>query len=540
MAQETVLPVPQISSASDHLALLLRNVSKSFPGVHALDAVSFDVFPGEVHALLGENGAGKSTLIKIISGVYLPDTGDLEVDGQPVHFTHPGEAQAQGIATIYQEFSLYSDLTVAENIFAGYMPRSRFGTIDWRRASREAQLLLELLDVSDLDVNGRVGTLSVGNRQRVEIAKALSRKARILILDEPTAVLTQHDAERLFGVIRKLTTQKVAVIYISHRIDEIFALSNRVTVLRDGKVVGTKITKETAEEELIRMMVGRTLELGLSAHPDLPPSDRPVLLRANHLSRAPLLKDASIELRAGEIVGLAGLIGSGRSELAQAIFGIAPQDSGTIEVDGKSVKIRCPRNAIALGIAYVPEDRQRQGLVAAMTVGQNIGLPRIWKLVRGPFLDFQAEERLAVHYIDSLRIKTPTSRQLARNLSGGNQQKIVLAKWLAIKPRMLIVDEPTRGIDVGARAEIYRLLSSLARDDGMAILVISSDLPEVLRLSDRICVMREGRLVAEFDRRDATQESIVGAAIGRRSKSDTRKNPDQSVIMSGRSHSDLR
>ena len=540
MAQETVLPVPQISSASDHLALLLRNVSKSFPGVHALDAVSFDVFPGEVHALLGENGAGKSTLIKIISGVYLPDTGDLEVDGQPVHFTHPGEAQAQGIATIYQEFSLYSDLTVAENIFAGHMPRSRFGTIDWRRASREAQLLLELLDVSDLDVNGRVGTLSVGNRQRVEIAKALSRKARILILDEPTAVLTQHDAERLFGVIRKLTTQKVAVIYISHRIDEIFALSNRVTVLRDGKVVGTKITKETAEEELIRMMVGRTLELGLSAHPDLPPSDRPVLLRANHLSRAPLLKDASIELRAGEIVGLAGLIGSGRSELAQAIFGIAPQDSGTIEVDGKSVKIRCPRNAIALGIAYVPEDRQRQGLVAAMTVGQNIGLPRIWKLVRGPFLDFQAEERLAVHYIDSLRIKTPTSRQLARNLSGGNQQKIVLAKWLAIKPRMLIVDEPTRGIDVGARAEIYRLLSSLARDDGMAILVISSDLPEVLRLSDRICVMREGRLVAEFDRRDATQESIVGAAIGRRSKSDTRKNPDQSVIMSGRSHSDLR
>jgi ABC-type sugar transport system ATPase subunit len=534
MAQETVLPVPQISSASDHLALLLRNVSKSFPGVHALDAVSFDVFPGEVHALLGENGAGKSTLIKIISGVYLPDAGDLEVGGQPVHFTHPGEAQAQGIATIYQEFSLYSDLTVAENIFAGHMPRSRFGTIDWRRASREAQLLLKSLDAGDLDVNGRVGTLSVGNRQRVEIAKALSRKARILILDEPTAVLTQHDAERLFGVIRKLIIQKVAVIYISHRMDEIFALSNRVTVLRDGKMVGTKITKETAEEELIRMMVGRTLELDPSAHSDLPPSDRPVLLRATHLSRAPLLKDASIELRAGEIVGLAGLIGSGRSELAQAIFGIAPQDSGTIEVDGKSVKIQHPRNAIALGIAYVPEDRQRQGLVAAMTVSQNIGLPRIWKLVRGPFLDFQAEERLAVHYIDSLRIKTPTSRQLARNLSGGNQQKIVLAKWLAIKPRMLIVDEPTRGIDVGARAEIYRLLSSLARDDGMAILVISSDLPEVLRLSDRICVMREGRLVAEFDRRDATQESIVGAAIGRRSKSDTRKNPDQSVIMPGR------
>jgi ABC-type sugar transport system ATPase subunit len=265
------------------------------------------------------------------------------------------------------------------------------------------------------------------------------------------------------------------------------------------------------------MMVGRTLELDPSAHPDLPPGDRPVVLQAKNLSRAPLLKDANIELRSGESVGLAGLIGSGRSELAQAIFGVAPQDSGTVEVDGKLVRIHRPEDAIALGIAYVPEDRQRQGLVTAMTVGQNIGLTRIWKMVRGPFLDFQAEEKLATDYIGSLRIKTPHSRQLARNLSGGNQQKIVIAKWLATKPRILIVDEPTRGIDVGARAEIYRLLDSLARDDGLAILVISSDLPEVLRLSDRICVMREGRLVAEFNRRNATQELVGGAAIGQRS-----------------------
>jgi rhamnose transport system ATP-binding protein len=508
------------TSSPDKPALVLRDISKSFPGVRALDNVSFDVLPGEVHALLGENGAGKSTLIKIVSGVYPPNSGELEVDGQPAQFGSPGEAQAKGIATIYQEFSLYSELTVAENIFAGHMPRSAFGMIDWGNAAREAKILLESLDAADLDVNSRVGTLSVGNRQRVEIAKALSRKARILILDEPTAVLTQHDTERLFGVIRKLTVQNVAVIYITHRLDEIFILSNRVTVLRDGKMVGIKNTQDTNEAELIRMMVGRTLELDPSAHPDLPDADRPVVLRAKGLSRAPLLKDANIELRAGEIVGLAGLIGSGRSELAQAIFGVAPPDSGTVEVDGKPVRIRRPEDAIALGIAYVPEDRQRQGLVTAMTVSQNIGLTRVWKMVRGPFLDFDAEEMLATQYIGSLRIKTPSSRQLARNLSGGNQQKIVISKWLATKPRILIVDEPTRGIDVGARAEIYRLLDSLAREDGLAILVISSDLPEVLRLSDRICVMRAGRLVAEFNRRDATQEVVGGAAIGQRSAAD--------------------
>jgi rhamnose transport system ATP-binding protein len=523
MVQETPKSASS-TSPSGQAALTLRKVSKSFPGVRALDDVSFDVRPGEVHALLGENGAGKSTLIKIVSGVYPPDVGDLEVDGHAVRFSSPGEAQAKGIATIYQEFSLYSELTVAENIFAGHMPRSKIGTIDWAKAAREARVLLESLDAADLDVNSRVGTLSVGNRQRVEIAKALSRKAHILILDEPTAVLTQHDAERLFGVIRKLTAQNVAVIYISHRLDEIFTLSNRVTVLRDGKMVGMKITPETNEAELIRMMVGRTLELDPSAHTELPAGDRLTLLRARGLSRAPLLKDANIELRAGEIVGLAGLIGSGRSELAQAIFGVAPQDSGTVEVDGQLVRIHRPEDAIALGIAYVPEDRQRQGLVTAMTVGQNIGLTRIWQMVRGPFLDFQAEEKLATQYIDSLRIKTPSSRQLARNLSGGNQQKIVISKWLATRPRILIVDEPTRGIDVGARAEIYRLLDALAREDNLAILVISSDLPEVLRLSDRICVMRAGRLVAEFNRRDATQESVGAAAIGMRSSVDLNQN----------------
>ncbi|MBV8351679.1 MAG: sugar ABC transporter ATP-binding protein, partial [Verrucomicrobia bacterium] len=294
-----------------------------------------------------------------------------------------------------------------------------------------------------------------------------------------------------------------------------------VTVLRDGKLVGSRGAAETNETELIRMMVGRALAQEPSPHVGTVSASGPVILRAQNLARKPLLRDASIEIRKGEIVGLAGLIGSGRSELAQAIFGVAPPESGTIEVQGREVRIHRPEDAVALGIAYVPEDRQRQGLITAMTVGQNIGLTRLWQLMRGPFLDFQAEDRLASEYIETLRIRTPHSRQLVRNLSGGNQQKVVVAKWLATKPRLLIVDEPTRGIDVGARAEIHRLLDSLARDEGMAILVISSDLPEIFRISDRICVMREGYLVAEFPRRNATEEAILGAAIGQRSNGDS-------------------
>ena len=374
MVQE-ISPVSGPIGTSGPPALTLRNVSKTFPGVRALDGVSFDVWPGEVHALLGENGAGKSTLIKIVSGVYPPTSGEMEVDGKTVHFAHPREAQAHGIATIYQEFSLYPELTVAENIFSGNMPRTLGGfALDWDRAARDSATLLESLDAGDLSVRSRVGTLSVGNRQRVEIAKALSRKARILILDEPTAVLTQHDTERLYGVIHRLRAQKVAIVYISHRLNEIFALANRVTVLRDGKFIGVKPAAETNEGELIRMMVGRALELEPLPHLGKVAAAGPVILRVRNLARRPLLRNASLEVRAGEIVGLAGLVGSGRSELAQAVFGVAPPESGTIEIDGRSVNISRPEDAIALGIAYAPEDRQRQGLVVAMTVGENIGL----------------------------------------------------------------------------------------------------------------------------------------------------------------------
>jgi rhamnose transport system ATP-binding protein len=507
-------------------ALALKDVSKSFPGVRALNDVSFDVMPGEVHALLGENGAGKSTLIKIVSGVYPPTSGEMHVHGKPVQFAHPREAQAHGIATIYQEFSLYPELTVAENIFAGNMPRTFGGlALDWAAAERKAAGVLESLDATDLNVRARVGTLSVGNRQRVEIAKALSRQAQILILDEPTAVLTQHDTDRLYGIIHRLRAQKVALVYISHRLNEIFALADRVTVLRDGKFIGVKKAAETNEGELIRMMVGRALELEPTPHLANPAPAGKVVLRVRNLCRRPLLRDASLEVRAGEIVGLAGLVGSGRSELAQAVFGVAPPEAGTIEIDSKPVKIARPEEAIELGIAYAPEDRQRQGLVVAMTVAENIGLTRIWQLMRGPFLDFDAEELLAEQYIEALRIKTPTSHQVARNLSGGNQQKIVLGKWLATKPRLLIVDEPTRGIDVGARAEIHRLLDRLSREEKMAILVISSDLPEVLRLSDRVCVMREGCLVAEWARNKATQENVLAAAVGQQLNGETATPP---------------
>jgi rhamnose transport system ATP-binding protein len=401
--------------------------------------------------------------------------------------------------------------------------------LDWTRAARDASAVLESLDASDLNVRSRVGTLSVGNRQRVEIAKALSRQARILILDEPTAVLTAHDTERLFGIIRRLRAQKVAVVYISHRLNEIFTLADRVTVLRDGKLIGIRPAGETNESELIRMMVGRALELEPLPHLDSALPTGAVVLRARNLARRPLLRDASIEVRAGEIVGLAGLVGSGRSELAQAVFGVAPPESGTIEIDGRAAKISRPEDGMALGIAYAPEDRQRQGLVIAMTVAENIGLTRIWQLMRGPFVDLQAEDRLAEEYIGTLRIKTPDSHQVTRNLSGGNQQKIVLGKWLATKPRLLIVDEPTRGIDVGARAEIHRLLDRLAREENMAILVISSDLPEVLRLSDRIYVMREGYSVAEFARKNATQENILAAAVGQRANGESTPLQSQST-----------
>jgi len=495
-----------------HLAPLLavEGIEKSFPGVRALSGVSFEVAPGEVHALLGENGAGKSTLIKIISGVYQPDAGTIHVDGRPLRFESPDDARRAGIATIYQELLLFRDLSVAENIFMGHAPRSRGGWLDWTAMAAKTEALLASLEITDLRPGQIVGSLSVGNRQRVEILRALSQDAQLLIMDEPTAALTEYDVTRLFDLVRRLKSRGVGIIYISHRMDEIFQLADRVTVLRDGAHVGTRKVAETSSGELVQMMVGRRIE---SLFPKVEvPIGKPVL-EVRDLVRRPLTKGVSLTVRAGEIVGLAGLVGSGRSELAQTIFGATPAESGQILLSGKQVAVRSPGAARALGIAYVPEDRATQGLVRPMTVRENFSLASLAKVARFGFIDSAAETRLAEAGVNRFRVRAGSLDQVVGRLSGGNQQKIVLGKWLANQPKLLILDEPTRGIDVGAKAEIHRLMCELAAQ-GLAILMISSELPEVLGMSDRVLVMREGRLVAEFARADATPEAVGAAMMG--------------------------
>lgn len=494
---------------ADDLLLRLDGIVKSFPGVRALRGVSFDVRPGEVHALLGENGAGKSTLIKVMSGVHAQDEGSLHVDGRPVRFASPQEAQDAGIAAIYQELLLFPELSVAENVFMGHAPRLSWGGIDWTAMRERTAEILASLDIHDLDPDAPVGALSVGNRQRVEIAKALSMNARVLIMDEPTAALTEADVERLFGIVRRLRERGVGIIYISHRLVEIFDLADRVTVLRDGAYVGTHDVKDVTEPELISMMVGRTID---QLYPHRQPDPGATLLEAKSVAFPGTVAEASLTLRAGEIVGLAGLVGSGRSELAQILFGVTPAASGQILVDGKPVTIKSPADAKRHGIAYVPEDRGTQGLIRAMRIRENASLAILNDIARFFFVNRKGEEDLARHDIERFKIRASSMEQVVGKLSGGNQQKVVLSKWLATNPRILILDEPTRGIDVGAKAEIHRIMSELAAQ-GMAVLMISSELPEVLGMSDRVLVMREGRIVAGFDRAEASQERIAGAMM---------------------------
>jgi len=491
--------------------LELANISKSFPGVKALEDVHFATDAGQVHALVGENGAGKSTLIKVISGVHPADSGTIHMDGEPVRFRSPHEAQAHGIATMYQELSLYPELSVAENIFMGHAPMRKAGptqVIDWGEMNRRSEEILASLNIHDLDVRRKVGALNVGNRQRVEIAKALSLDAKVLIMDEPTAALTESDVAKLFEIVRLLKERGVAVIYISHRLVEVFQLADKVTVLRDGKFVDSKPVSETDEDDLIRMMVGRTIT---DLFPKLPSEVGDPILEVKGLTRHPQTKDVSFSVRSGEIVGVAGLVGSGRSETAQVVFGILQPDSGQILVEGKPVRIKSPTQAMKLGIAYVPEDRGSQGLVREMRIRENLSMAILDSLTRLGFVMKRHERKVGDELIEQLNIIATSGEQVVNKLSGGNQQKVVVGKWLASKPRMLIVDEPTRGVDVGAKAEIHRLLSELAQQ-GLGILMISSELPEVLGMSDRILVMRNSRLVAEFSRAEATQEN-VGAAM---------------------------
>jgi rhamnose transport system ATP-binding protein len=490
--------------------LSVAGIEKSFPGVRALSGVSFEVEPGEVHALLGENGAGKSTLIKIISGVYQPDVGSIQVNGEPLRFARPDDARRAGIATIYQELLLFRDLTVAENVFMGHAPRKWGGRLDWKAIAAKTEALLASLEITDLAPRRMVGDLTVGNRQRVEILRALSQDARLLIMDEPTAALTEYDVTRLFDIVRRLKSRGVGVIYISHRMDEIFQLADRVTVLRDGAQVGSRRVAETSSAELVQMMVGRRIE---SLFPKIAAPVGAPVLEVRDLVRRPMTKSVSLTVHAGEIVGLAGLVGSGRSELAQTVFGVTPAESGQILVSGKAADIRSPGQARALGVAYVPEDRGTQGLVRPMNVRENFSLASLARVARAGFIDRAAETRLAADGVKRFSVRASSLDQIVGRLSGGNQQKIVLGKWLANKPKLLILDEPTRGIDVGAKAEIHRLMSELAAQ-GLAILMISSELPEVLGMSDRVLVMREGRFVAEFARAEATPEAVGAAMMG--------------------------
>ena len=493
--------------------LVLKDIEKRFPGVHALRGVSFDVRPGEVHALLGENGAGKSTLIKIISGVHRPDEGSIELDGKPVVLHSPNDAKHRGIATIYQELGLYPELSVAENIFTGHTPKRKIGPfdiVDWPQMETRSREILADLNIHDLDVRRKVGELNVGNRQRVEIAKALSLNARILIMDEPTAALTESDVERLFGIVRLLRDRGVGIVYISHRLNEVFELADRVTVLRDGQYVDTRMVKDVTEQELITMMVGRRID---DLFPKMDAKLGDVVLDVKDLHREPYTHGVSFNVRAGEIVGVAGLVGSGRSEMAQIIFGTLPTEKGEIRIGGKRVHIRRPEDAVRYGIAYVPEDRGLQGLIRAMTLRENNSMAVLPQVSRWNFIQRSKETGMARDAIKQLTIRATGPEQIVNKLSGGNQQKVVVSKWLASKPRLLIMDEPTRGVDVGAKSEIHRLMSQLAAENGLAILMISSELPEILGMSDRVLVMREGKIVAEFDRAEATQERIAAAMM---------------------------
>jgi ribose transport system ATP-binding protein len=486
-------------------------IDKRFPGVHALDDVSLTVFPGEVTAVVGENGAGKSTLMKILAGAQLPDQGTIRVDGQPVTIESPRAAQQLGIITIYQELSLIDALSVGENIFLGDLPTRAGGDwrVDWPTLWRRSSDLLERVGLR-IRPQTLVRNLSVAQKQMVEIARALARNVRVLILDEPTSSLTDRETERLFEIIALLKSRGVGIIYISHRLEEVFRIAQHVTVLRDGKVVGSMPIEETSEDALVRMMVGRDLSRLFSQARQ---SAAPVRLEVRELSRRGVLRDISFTVRGGEVVGLAGLVGAGRTELARCIFGADPINSGEILLDGSPVTIRTPGNAVDLGIALVPEDRKLQALILGMGVRENLTLPVLDRL-GSPYLPSRSREKALVgDFIKSLRIRTPHMEQRVSALSGGNQQKVVLARWLATHPKVLILDEPTRGIDVGAKAEVHALIARLA-EEGVAILMISSELPEILGMSHRILVMRNGRIVADIPRVDATEEAILAAATG--------------------------
>ena len=490
-------------------ALRLKGIVKTFPGVRALDGVDFEVLPGEVHALLGENGAGKSTLMKVLAGMYQPNEGQIIIAGRKVKMTTPIEAKAEGVVLIHQELSLVPEMSAAENIYLGELPRKSFGRVDWKTLEKRSNAILERLKCN-FRSEMTVAHLSIANQQMVEIARALTVNARVVVFDEPTASLTDAEKVVLFDIINDLKSQGVGIVYISHRMDEIFTLSDRITVLRDGAYRGTLITKDTNEDEVTRLMIGRSLDLSRN---ESAPEFGKTMLEVRNLTCPGLFKNISFSVREGEVVGFYGLVGAGRTEIAETLFGLRTATSGEVFIDGEKVEITSPRDAISLGISLVPENRKEQGLVLQMNCRDNMTLPQVQDLTSGPFMSQAAELGIFDKYRDRLAIKTPSWKQSAGVLSGGNQQKIVIGKWLSMKPRVLIVDEPTRGIDVGSKSEIHQLLRELAAQ-GYAVIVISSEMPEVLRVSDRIVAMYHGRIMREFGIDDVTEDSLVQAISG--------------------------
>jgi rhamnose transport system ATP-binding protein len=487
----------------------LIKVDKQFGAIQAIKDVSLSLYPGEVHALIGENGAGKSTLVKMLAGVHRPDAGLVKLAGETVELRSPAQAQALGIAVVYQELVLFPDLDVAENVFMGRHPRDQLGRVDWKRMYQDVDHLLASLDVS-LSSHAPVQGLSIAEQQLVEIAKALSLDARVLVLDEPTAALSAHEVDELFTIVRQLRERGVAILFVSHRLEEIFKIADRVTILRDGSHIKTALTREMKTEEIIKHMVGRELS-NLFPKSDAQIGD--VVLEVRHLTQPGGFTDVNFFLRKGEILGFAGLVGAGRTEVAWALFGTDRARRGEIWLQGRKVRIRSPRHAMRYGIAYVPEDRHQHGLIMNFTIFANITLSILQQVSRLWLINPGREQRIASTYAKQLDVRSAGLEQLVNTLSGGNQQKVVLSKWLATNPTVLILDEPTRGIDIGAKAEVHRIISDLAAS-GLAIILISSELPEVLAMADRVLVFHEGRITANLTRSEATPERVMFAATG--------------------------
>ena len=499
------------TAQADRPLLRLIGVSKSFPGVKALADVALDLWPGEVTALIGENGAGKSTLVKILTGIYQPDAGRIEIDGRERRLSTAHAAAEAGVTAIHQETVLFDALTVAENVFLGHAPRGRFGLVDWPRMRTEAAALLKRIGAR-IDPDARLGDLGIASRHLVAVARALSVDARIVVMDEPTAALSQAEIEELYELVERLKSEGKAILFISHKFDEVFRIADRYTVFRDGERVDAGLIADVTEDQLVETMVGRAVDTIFPARASHPGDE---VLRVADYAHPTEFADISFTLRRGEILGFYGLVGAGRSELMQALFGVTRPSSGTVEIEGRPIAIRSPAEAVAAGIVYVPEDRGRQGAIGAMPIVQNVTLPSLSRTSHRGFVRMAEEFALARDYTHRLDLRAASLDQNVGELSGGNQQKVVIAKWLATRPKVIVLDEPTKGIDIGSKAAVHAFMAELAAQ-GLSVVMVSSEIPEILGMSDRVIVMREGRIAGRFAREGLTPETLVRAAAGYR------------------------